>query len=798
MPDGAEWRLMVIAALPPAGGAAIDSAGHAAPGVQGFSMVARRIFSGAALASCAFSPLLAAEAPSPIPDVIITAERRADPAQALPIAVTVFTADRIPQLGAQTPLGVLDFVPNLVGSNSIGLGGANIIALRGLGNAATDTVTSPAVATFLDDIYLGRPNGSNFGLFDINRIEVLRGPQAALYGRNTSGGAINVVLDRPVDRVAGTVEFGAGGYGRKLLRGAINLPFSPAVAFKLSGYWQNDGGYVHNTTTGERLNDSDMAGLRGAVQLKFNDQIRWNLAATYMRNDGDNLANATCDPNAPTACTARFAATGRRVEQPLGAANPLIPLGSRLDTQMYTSHLDWAGENVALAAITGFINTRERFAIDLSDGRPAPTAAVPSPVPVATAPGFAPVTSDGDYDQFSQELRLTGSLFAGRIDIIAGLLYFDASDRRDQGATRIETGVTDKAAYLQADVNVTDRLKLTAGTRYTDETVRFGSAPAAVMAQTTRQWSPRFAASYRAADAVLVYASAARGWRSAGWDTRAATGGASLPFGAETAWTYEGGVKADALDGRVRANLVAFWIEAKDSQVPLLLGTENVVQTIDGYRNRGVELELIAAPITGLTLRTSLAYQKDRYNVGADLAPNALGVTSVASQQAQCRAQRAAGRVPLAGTANAATACATGIVDADGNVAEPVRTPDFSVAVGAAYDWAIPAAGAIITPSIDALYRSRFEAGAANATLYTGSLGSLPANPFGGDVITGSHNPAVWQVTAALSLRTDDNNWTLTLSCTNCLDTVYTQSVVGTVAYRNPPRLWQLRARRTF
>lgn len=762
-------------------------------------MVARRILSGAALATCAYGPLLAAETQARlIPDVIITAERRADPAQALPMAVTVFTADRVQQLGVQKPLGVLDFVPNLVGSNGIGLGSANVLSLRGLGNAATDTVTSPAVATFLDDIYLGRPNGNNFGLFDINRIEVLRGPQATLYGRNTSGGAINIVLDRPVDRVAGTVEFGAGGYGRKLLRGSINLPFSPAIALKLSGYFQNDSGYVHNTTTGERLNDSDMAGLRGAVQVKFSEQLRWNLAATYMRNDGDNLANATCDPNAPTLCSARFAATGRRIAQPLGATNPLIPLGSRLDTQMYTSHLDWAGENLAIAAITGFVGTKERFAIDLYDGRAAPTAGVPFPKPMATASGFAPVTSDGRYSQFSQELRLTGSLFAGRVDVVGGLLYFDADDRRDQGLARLETGITDKAAYLQADLNVTNRLKLTASTRYTDETVRLGNAPAVVMTQATKQWSPRFAASYRAADSVLVYGSAARGWRSAGWDTRQRGGGPSLPFGAETAWTYEGGIKADAMGGRIRANLAAFWITAKNVQVPLLLGTDSVVQTIDGYRNRGVELELTAAPIAGLTLRTSLAYQKDRYNVGTSLTPNALGVTSVPAQQALCRAQRAAGQVPLAGTASAATACAAGIVDANGNVAEPVRTPDFSAAIGAAYDWAIPAAGAIITPSIDALYRSRFEAGAANATLYTGALGSLPANPFAGDIITGSQNSAVWQVTAALTLRTDDNNWTLTLSCTNCLDTAYTQSVVGTVAYLNPPRLWQVRARRAF
>lgn len=757
-------------------------------------MVARRILSGAALAACMCGPLLAAEVPKPIiPDVIITAERRADAAQALPMAVTVFTADRAQQLGVQTPLGVLDFVPNLVASNSIGLGSANVIALRGLGNAATDTVTSPAVATFLDDIYLGRPNGSNFGLFDINRIEVLRGPQGTLYGRNTSGGAINVVLDRPVDRVAGTVEFGAGGYGRKLLRGSINLPFSPAIALKLSGYWQNDSGYAHNTTTGERLNDSDMAGLRGAVQIKFSDQLRWNLAATYMRNDGDNLANATCDPNAPTNCSARFAATGRRIEQPLGVANPLIPLGNRLDTQMYTSHLDWAGENLAVAAITGFVDTRERFAIDLTDGRAAPTAAVPFPKPVATAPGITPVTGDSHYSQFSQELRLTGSLFAGRVDIVSGLLYFDADDRRDQGFGRVDTGVTDKAAYVQADINVTNRLKLTGGTRYTDETMRLGSTPAAIQTQTTRLWSPRFVASYRASDAMLVYASAGRGWRSAGWDTRPRGSNPNLAFGAETAWTYEGGIKADALGGTVRANLAAFWIEARNMQVPLLLGNDSIVQTVHGYRNRGAELEITAVPIAGLTLRTNLAYQKDRYDLGAGAAANA-----VMQQQAVCRSQRAAGMVPLAGTANTATACATGIVDANGNIAEPVRTPDFSALFGAAYDWAIPAAGAIITPSIDALYRSRFEAGAANATLYTGALGSLPANPYAGDVITGSHNPSIWLVTAALTLRTDDNNWTLTLSCSNCLDTSYTQSNMGTVAYLNPPRLWQVRARRVF
>jgi iron complex outermembrane receptor protein len=595
------------------------------------------------------------------------------------------------------------------------------------------------------------------------------------------------------------------------------------VALKLSGYFQNDRGYVHNTTTGERLNDSDMAGLRGAVQIKFSDALRWNLAATYMRNDGENLPNSPCDPNAPTVCTARFAATGRLANPPPGADTALIPLGSRLDTQMYTSHLDWVGDNFALAAITGFAGTKERFAIDRADGRAFPIAAVPVPRPVATAPGFDPITGNGKYDQFSQELRLSGSVFAGRVDYVAGLLYFNANDTSDRGIATVRSGVTDKAAYLQADFNATDRLKFTAGTRFTDEQTRFGIGdnraaclPVGVACldtanlvfgsgrtpipttATTKQWSPRFGASYQASESLLAYASVARGWRSGGWDARGQTVDTILPFAPETAWTYEGGVKADAFGGRLRANLAAFWIEAKDAQVPLLLGSIPVVQSIDGYRNRGVEVELTAVPVDHLTLRTSLTYQKDRYKVGDSMLPSKFGVKSVAQQQSACRAELAAGLVPLAGAVGNAADCAAGIVDASGNVAEPVRTPDFSVGVGAAYAWAIPAAGIILTPSIDALYRSSFEAGAANATLYSGAGGGFPANPFAGDVITGSHNPAAWQVAAALTLRTDDNNWTLTLSCSNCLDVAYTQSVVGTVSYLNPPRLWQIRARRVF
>jgi iron complex outermembrane receptor protein len=749
-----------------------------------------------------------------IADVVITAERRPDTVQAVPMAVTAIPAAALSARNLDTSLLIANTVPNMFASNAIGLGSANTYTLRGLGQDQPEATFSPAVATFIDDIYFGRTNGSNFRFFDIDRAEVLRGSQGTLHGRNTLGGAIRIVNNRPSETLGGFGEFAYGAFDRKLVRGSLDLPASAAIQVKLSGYYLDDDGYVENTTTGETLNDSDAAGLRGAVQLKITDTLRWNVAATYMRNDGENLPNLLCDPNAPTVCNGRYSGTDAR-EVPVapgtvpGNNRRVIALGNRLDTQLYTSHIEWAGENFAVSSITGFLGTRERSALDLLPGvLPGPG----NPVPLQTSgAGGVPATVDGKSDQFSQELKLVGSVFDGRVDYIVGALYTDETNVADTGATTISNATTDKAAYGQVDVNATSRLKLSVGIRFTDERTRFAlvdnaaNRPATLPATTITDqfWTPRVAVSYRAANAVLAYVSAARGFRSGGWDARSTDLARIRPFLPETAWTYEGGIKADALGGRLRANLVAFWVEGENSQAPLVASVGNpgpaVVQNIDGFRNRGIEVELTATPVSGLNLSASLGYQNARYKVGSSLAPNRFGFEAVARQQADCAAQLAMKQVPL-GTANN---CAIGIVDANGAVATPPRSPDFNLAIGGAYDWPIPAAGIILTPSATAVYRSAFETESANATLFTGAITdetgrSFPANPFAGDIITGSRNPAVWQVAAALTLRTDDSNWTLALECENCLDTAFTQTSAGLVSFFNPPRVWQIRARRAF
>ncbi|MEY2882937.1 MAG: hypothetical protein RL490_661, partial [Pseudomonadota bacterium] len=328
--------------------------------------------------------------------------------------------------------------------------------------------------------------------------------------------------------------------------------------------------------------------------------------------------------------------------------------------------------------------------------------------------------------------------------------------------------------------------------------------------QRVKVWTPRFAINYKPNTDMLFFASATRGFKSGGWNARGTANNTLLPFDPEKVWSYELGAKTEFFDRRLRVNVTGFWLETKDLQTPSAFvdpvsgGVTFITQNFADYQNKGLELEITAVPVKGLNLYANVGYQDDKYKVSDTLAPNKYGVKSVRQQQLDCRAQLAAGRVPLGPSgANNAPDCAAGIIDAKGNIASPVRTPELSVSFGGSYDFAVPAAGIILTPSVNALYRSSLETGTANGTLYTGNITApsgavYPANPNGGTVISGSLTEAYWQVQAALTMRTDDNNWTLSLECENCFDKAFSQSSLVNYNYLSPPRTWQVRAKRVF
>ncbi len=803
-------------------------------------------------------------------EIVVTAQRRNESVQDVPIAISAFSSDQLRAAGVASALDIGQLVPNLIAQNNTGLGSANAYYIRGLGNTETIATFDPPVGTYVDDIYLSRQNANNLNLFDVERVEVLRGPQGTLFGRNTTGGAINVILRQPRKEFGGYVEGGYGAYNKKLVRGSLDIPLADSFQIKVSGYWQDDDGYTINNITRQRLNDDDGWGARLGVHGELSPDVRWSGSYAYIQADGENILNFTCDPANPTNCNGRFSTTG--LSEVPGAANFAglgirgrkagYGLGNRTATNLFTSNL---GIDVApgttLSLITGFVNQTQQYALDFFDGRTGPTVANPLPAVRGFTRGAFTIINDGKVDQFSQEIKLNGKLGGSLIDYVAGFYYLKENNTTDfadvftlsptlslvLGDRILKNNTEAFAGYAQGDLNITDQLKLTAGIRYTDETKTLQyfdlravcatatppatrlfdqnffvpangtTVPAAVpipLKLRTKQWTPRFAINYKLDDDILLYASATRGFKSGGWNARGYTPSAVLPFNPETVWSYEGGVKSEFFDHRLRANVTVYHEDVSNLQTPSGIVNPTtgaisfVTRNFADYQNTGVEAEFSVVPTRGLNLYVNVGYQNDGYVINRNApAFDSFGVQSVAGQQAACRAQLAAGQVPgtpstsPAGTpANNAPACGAGIVTAQGNIATPVRTPDFTVAVGGSYD--VPVGRLSLTPSVNASYHSDQQVATANLSVFRGSItgpnGTFAFNPNAGALVIGSFSQAAWVVNAGLALNGPERAWQLSIQCTNCFDTAFTQSALVNTTYFNPPRSWVVRGRFAF
>ncbi|WDA41356.1 TonB-dependent receptor [Erythrobacter sp. BLCC-B19] len=802
-----------------------------------------------------------------VSDIIVTAQRRQESVQDVPIAITAFGQEELEQRGIVSALDVAQFVPNLVGLNNTGLGTANSYYLRGIGNTESIATFDPPIGTYVDDIYLSRQNANNLSLFDVNRIEVLRGPQGTLFGRNTTGGAINVYMNEPGDDFAGYAEIGYGSYDQKLARASLDVPLADSFAIKVSGYWQDDDGYTINTTTGERDNQSDGWGVRLGLRGELSDSARWTGSYIKTSSSAGNTLNFDCDPANPANCNGRFATTGLTrggnfVSPTLGAlltgrkAN--FGLGNEATMDFIASNFEFElGDDWAVNIITGFVDLNQDFAVDFGDGRGLPALATPVPAVRGFPFGGFTIVNEGEHTQFTQEIKFTGSLGDGLIDVVGGVFYFHEDNRTDFGdiftlgnafplvlADRVINNKAEAwAGYVQADLNLTDQLTVTAGIRYTDEEKTFairdnrprlasGLCQAAAqfgpstcidtanltapngLAIPTRQsvdlFTPRFAVNYQASDDVLLFASATRGFKSGGWNARGTNPGELLPFGPETAWSYEAGAKTDLFNRLVRLNVTAFWLDVSDLQTPsaFVRGDGSLaflVRNFADYRNKGLEVEFTTVPVEGLNLFASLGYQDDEYRIDANApALDEYGVQSVAAQRAACLTQLAAGRLPNASGTSNAPACGVGIVAPDGSIAEPVRTPEFTIALGGSYDIAL--GDVTLTPSVNANWRSSSEVGTSNVTFYdqdvTGPTGTVfPSNTLGLgnliDPITGSFSQDRWILNASLTLS-HVGGWALVAECRNCLDEEAVESSLANFSYLNPPRTWVLRAKYDF
>ena len=804
--------------------------------------------------------------------IIVTAQRRAENVQDVPIAITALGADQLAARGVTNALQVAQFVPNLTAMNNTGLGSANAYYLRGLGSTETIPTFDPPVGTYVDEIYLSRQNANNLSLFDLERVEVLRGPQGTLFGRNTTGGAISVIMRQPGDVLGGYLEAGYGRYNRVQGRGSIDIPLAPSFSVKVSGYYQNDDGYVNNVTTGDRLNDDDGWGIRLGLKGELSPSVKWTGSYMHAVADGENILNFVCNPLDLTQCNGRYASTGLQ-------ENPATPsfagfgitgrkanygLGNRTASDLVTSKLDIdLGQIGTLSSITGFLYQVQQYALDFFDGRgsSAPSITTPYPTPRQLPKGGFTFLADQRSDQFTQEFKLAGKTADGMLEYVAGVYYIkenvkdDFADILGTGtvaapgalvlADRLMRNTTEAVAgYVQADLNF-GQLKFTAGVRYTDEvkTLSFiDNRPACAVAPLaatcldnanmivpangttvlttqviprrlqTKIWTPRFAVNWKPTDDLLVYLSATRGFKSGGWNARETAPGRILPFGPERVWSYEAGLKAELFDRKLRANISVFQLDVSDLQVltavvnPTTGGLSFITRNFTDYRNRGVEAEFSIAPAPGVNLFANIGYSDDRYVLKTGQPSfDIYGIQSVEAQLAACRTALAAGKVAggpnTPATLPSIANCGAGIVNAQGQLSEPVRTPDWTISLGGSYRAQV-GGGWTLTPSVAASWRSQTEVGTANLTIFAGTItgtnGTFANNLNSGTIIFGSRSPAAWLVNAGLTLGSPENKMKFSVECINCFNKTLVQSALGNYTYLNQPMSWNVKARYNF
>ncbi len=459
-------------------------------------------------------------------EIIVTAQKREESLQDTPIAITAFTAAALADKGVNDISEIALFTPNLVFDTTSPIGGVSsgaAVFIRGIGNTDFSLTTDPGVGTYVDGVYVARSVGGVLDVLDVERIEVLRGPQGTLFGRNTIGGAINIVSRAPAEEFQAAFEGTVGNDGRLNVRGSVDLPISDTLKTSWSISSKNRDGFVDRPLVGDELGDESRVSFRGALDYTPND--RWDFQASVDYTDIDESAA----PSVGVGFTTAFPDGTLGGAGVLGAAlvenfsiplptgtllGPLAPgslsptgdffeiIGGGLaifnesvvndigaDVSFGTgpqfSEVEVTGVNVVAnyhadsfdLKYTGSLrNTKSRFASDADN----------SPFQITEI-----VNDNYDVDQMTHELQLTGTAVDDRLKYIAGVFFFDEDGTDDvnvpvsipapgtgpaggagfQAAIRNDAEVdnSSQAAYLQATYNINDIWSVTGGIRYTED-----------------------------------------------------------------------------------------------------------------------------------------------------------------------------------------------------------------------------------------------------------------------------------------------------------------------------------------
>jgi len=576
--------------------------------ILGLSVLAASILPGAALAEQSLF----------MEEVVVSAQKRDQNLQDVSVAVTAFSGDAIEKMGFQEGLDITQQVPNMDFFAIFGEASSPSISLRGISLVNfSDSWESP-VSMYVDDVYRGNPAGSAMQLFDLERVEVLRGPQGTIYGRNTTGGLVHYISKSPTDELEASASVRIGSYSEKIAEAAIGGALGDGIRGRLAVRQNTNDGWQTNTVTGEKVNNTDSFGYRAKVEFDLGEDASLLLTINGSKADQKTVGFAhmgyleTATVGAAKCSIARiqngectsntFGMTGAEAVSgqfdPEHIASSTPGLATQIDTFGASAKLTWEFGDVILTSITAY-EELDKFLQDDGDG---------------TSVVWFDEQYSVDAEQYTQELRLNGS--ADEIQWVAGAYYY----KDDRGLVteapttlhglwhqEVVTLDTESwAVFGQVEYDLSQTLTLLAGARFTTEerdfTLESGPSfytPLSVVDDISDDAvTGRIGLDWRPSDDTLVYASYSTGYKSGGFSgSYNATLAATKPVDSENVASFELGLKTTLADGRVRLNLAAFAYEVEDFQTQVFISVEDgsVITNAGDVTGKGLEAELTAS-----------------------------------------------------------------------------------------------------------------------------------------------------------------------------------------------------------
>jgi iron complex outermembrane receptor protein len=615
--------------------------------VAGASLIALAVFGPPALAQTAED-----DATARLETITVTAQRVEEDLQDVPISISTLSDEKLDTLKASgADVRFLSArVPSVIAESSFGRAFPRFY-IRGIGNTDFDLNASQPVSLVYDDVPYESPILKGFPVFDLEQIEVLRGPQGTLFGRNTPGGIIKFDSRKPQDDFEAYVRASYGNYNTRDLEGAVNLPVvQDVLAVRFSGLYQERDPYVDNAFTGEKDRYEGFKEVAGRAQVLFTPQgsdfsALLNLHARS--NDGDaRLFRANIIDAGRKGLGAGF----DRDTVFFDGQNFLMQ-----DTKGVTLRLDKPLTDAITATyVFGYENAEIESRGDIDGGFGAAFLGAGN-----FGPGFIPFPSESsgavdDLDQTTHELRFAfdnGGALRGQAGVfvfeedvfITSLSFNSLAPGQPENGRATRSNTTDSLGiFASLSYDLTDRLTVSGGARWTDEEKDFvverltspiGAGPLGPVRGTTSDddisWD--VSATYAYSDDINLYSRIAKGFRGPSTQGRLVFGNDVSTADSETVVSYEVGAKSELFDGRLRLNTNVFFFDMEGQQLTIVGGLNNTVALFNGDKSEGYgfEIDAEAVPIDNLFITAGLSYNKTEFKDDLLLAPGCGGGCTV-------------------------------------------------------------------------------------------------------------------------------------------------------------------------